>query len=197
MKHLASVPTVFSPCCALLVSIIRARKAEMARQTAMITVACHALLDALKAWNAIEDEKNALAERTKTPRDEEEVAIHEEAMRRAANSMAPVYESAGKVVGSLYAMHLLADAVAACCGGGAWGGDDDRKSGDGYVRGIGAVAESALKPGIFALFDAVQDRELQQLYTMFGNAMGGALRLKFKALIDEYRLVHKYDPKKG
>ena len=109
-------------------------------------------------------------------------------MRAAATHMVPVYESANKgKLGTIYCQHLLADAITACTGSAV-----AAKAAD---ASIGAPAERALKPGIFALMDSVGDREFQQLHMAFVSGYGGARRMILKKFIDEYRRTHKFDGK--
>ena len=64
--------------------------------------------------------------------------------------------------------------------------------GESHGGGIGVVAESALKPGLFALLDSSGDRELQQLHAALGAGAGGARRVVFAALREEHKHTHKF-----
>ena len=96
-------------------------------------------------------------------------------MESCAGKLSFVYESAEASGLDRYCTHLLADAITAITGG-----------------GIGVVAESALKPGLFALLDSSGDRELQQLHAALGAGAGGARRVVFAALREEHKHTHKF-----
>jgi hypothetical protein len=96
-------------------------------------------------------------------------------MESCAGKLSFVYESAEASGLDRYCTHLLADAITAITGG-----------------GIGVVAESALKPGLFALLDSSGDRELQQLHAALGTGAGGARRVVFAALREEHKHTHKF-----
>ena len=100
----------------------------------------------------------------------------DEVMTACARKLSYVYEAAESSGLDRYCTHLLADAITAITGG-----------------GIGPAAESALRPGLFALLDACGDRELQQLHAALGVGAGGARRVVFSALREQHKLTHKFD----
>ena len=99
----------------------------------------------------------------------------DDVMNACASKLSYVYEAAESSGLDRYCTHLLADAITAITGG-----------------GVGPVAESALRPGLFALLDACGDRELQQLHTALGAGAGGARRVVFTALREQHKLTHKF-----
>ena len=206
--------SLFAGCCALLSCLLRRRTVELKRCSAMYTISCQYLLDAMRRWNARDiEERRARGDATEQAKEAEieAAALSDDAltrewqritaieeresadafarkMRAAATHMVPVYESANKgKLGTIYCQHLLADAITACTGSAV-----AAKAAD---ASIGAPAERALKPGIFALMDSVGDREFQQLHMAFVSGYGGARRMILKKFIDEYRRTHKFDGK--
>ena len=206
--------SLFAGCCALLSCLLRRRTVELKRCSAMYTVSCQYLLDAMRKWNARDiEERRARGDATEQAKEAEieAAALSDDAltrewqritaieeresadafatkMRLAATHMVPVYESANKgKLGTIYCQHLLADAITACTGSAV----DAKAAG----ASIGAPAERALKPGIFALMDSVGDREFQQLHMAFVSGQGGARRMILRKFIDEYRRTHKFDGK--
>jgi len=209
-----SCGSLFAGCCALLSCLLRRRTVELKRCSAMYTISCQYLLDAMRRWNARDiEERRARGDATEQAKEAEieAAALSDDAltrewqritaieeresadafarkMRVAATHMVPVYESANKgKLGTIYCQHLLADAITACTGSAV----DAKATG----ASIGAPAERALKPGIFALMDSVGDREFQQLHMAFVSGQGGARRMILKKFIDEYRRTHKFDGK--
>jgi hypothetical protein len=206
--------SLFAGCCQLVSALLRCRTHELKRCSAMYTISCQYLLDAMRKWNAEDIEnRRARGEATQEAKDAEieAAAISDDAltrewqritaieeresadefarkMRVAATHMVPVYENCYKgKLGTIYCQHLLADAITACTGSAVTASKDGGS--------IGAVAERALKPGIFALMDAVGDREFQQLHSAFVSGHGGARRMVLRKFIDEYRRTHKFDGK--
>ena len=206
--------SLFAGCCALLSCLLRRRTGELKRCSAMYTVSCQYLLDAMRKWNARDiEERRARGDATEQAKEAEieAAALSDDAltrewqritaieeresadafatkMRLAATHMVPVYESANKgKLGTIYCQHLLADAITACTGSAVHA----KAAG----ASIGAPAERALKPGIFALMDSVGDREFQQLHMAFVSGQGGARRMILRKFIDEYRRTHKFDGK--
>ena len=206
--------SLFAGCCQLVSALLRCRTHELKRCSAMYTISCQYLLDAMRKWNAEDIEnRRARGEATQEAKDAEieAAAISDDAltrewqritaieeresadefarkMRVAATHMVPVYENVNKgKLGTIYCQHLLADAITACTGSAVTASKDGGS--------IGAVAERALKPGIFALMDAVGDREFQELHSAFVSGHGGARRMVLRKFIDEYRRTHKFDGK--
>jgi hypothetical protein len=210
----AAVKSVFAPACALLAVLLRSRRVELKRSAALITSACAALLETMRAWNHHHQLHQSTTTATTTTQSTADGATaataavaapaasatvttttttaeaHNAAMRSAATALVPVYEEANSAGLGRYCAHLLADAVTACAGS---GGGAQLAFGPG--PGVGPAAEKALRPGVFALLDACGDRELQQLHSALGSLAGGARRVVLSALIDEHRRSHRYDGK--
>ena len=202
-RDASAAKMVFTPGCALLAALLRCRRVELKRSAALVTAACGDLLDAMRAWNHLHQlrRRPTTASSLAPPSalgaagvssTEAEAALeaerHAAGMRAAATALVPVYEEANAAGLNRYCAHLLADAVTACVGSGGAGVG----AGGG---GIGAVAERALRPGLFALLDACGDRELRQLHGALGSSAGGARRVVLAALIEEHRRSHRYDGK--
>ena len=172
-----SVRGGFAPACALLASLLRARKREMRRSAALVTASCASLLDILRGWRKARKAPAGVDEQDAENRADAD-ADADDAARRAGTALGATYESANAAGLDRYCAHLLADAVTAC------GAD-----------GVGAAAERAMRPGVFALLDACGDRELQQLHAALGSQSGGARRVTLAALVEEHKRSHKYDGK--
>ena len=173
-----SVRGGFAPSCALLASLLRARKRELRRSAALVTASCASLLDVLRGWRRARRAEYPIGEESRATRASESRDDADDASSRAGTALAATYEAANAAGLDRYCAHLLADVVTAC------GAD-----------GVGAAAERAMRPGMFALLDACGDRELQQLHAAFGSQSGGARRVTLAALVEEHRRSHKYDGK--
>ena len=173
-----SVRGGFAPACALLASLLRARKREMRRSAALVTASCASLLDILRGWRRAREAEAPGADESDAETRADADADADDAARRAGTALGATYEAANAAGLDRYCAHLLADAVTAC------GAD-----------GVGAAAERAVRPGLFALLDACGDRELQQLHAALGSQSGGARRVTLAALVEEHRRSHKYDGK--
>ena len=173
-----SVRGGFAPSCALLASLLRARKRELRRSAALVTASCASLLDVLRGWRRARRAEYPIGEESRATRASESRDDADDASSRAGTALAATYEAANAAGLDRYCAHLLADVVTAC------GAD-----------GVGAAAERAMRPGTFALLDACGDRELQQLHAAFGSQSGGARRVTLAALVEEHRRSHKYDGK--
>ena len=150
-----SVRGGFAPSCALLASLLRARKRELRRSAALVTASCASLLDVLRGWRRARRAEYPIGEESRATRASESRDDADDASSRAGTALAATYEAANAAGLDRYCAHLLADVVTAC------GAD-----------GVGAAAERAMRPGTFALLDACGDRELQQLHAAFGSQSG-------------------------
>ena len=202
--------SLFAGCCALLSCLLRRRTVELKRCSAMYTVSCQYLLDAMRSGTRATSRRGEPGRRDGAGQgggdrgrgalgrrvDPRVAADHRHRRARArmrlrrrcvggdAHGSRVRERQQGKARDDLLPA-LLADAITACTGSAVHA----KAAG----ASIGAPAERALKPGIFALMDSVGDREFQQLHMAFVSGQGGARRMILRKFIDEYRRTHKFD----